>query len=88
MAATDPLTPFQWLNAAESQADPLGEISSVGFFRNLEPSEVVRRCTPVPRAFALAAKVTGVSFTADMLDRPLLIGPIAYRWSPPDHTTA
>ncbi|NNH68671.1 hypothetical protein HLB23_02040 [Nocardia uniformis] len=42
--------------------------------------------TVVPRAFALAAKVTGVSFTADMLDQPLLIGPIAYRWSPPDHT--
>ncbi|MEV6279975.1 DUF6461 domain-containing protein [Nocardia sp. NPDC051832] len=35
--------------------------------------------TGVPRAFALAAKVTGVSFTADMLDQPLLIGPIAHR---------
>ncbi|MFD6162895.1 hypothetical protein ACFWF7_41355 [Nocardia sp. NPDC060256] len=44
--------------------------------------------TGVPRAFALAAKVTGVSCTADVLDQPLLIGPIAYRWSPPDHTTA
>ncbi len=232
VATTDPLAPFQWLDASESQADPLGEIFSVGFFRNLDPSEVVRRfskgddsgqesdfeelndrmveflgktggghggghvgvfragawsvaiepcgwwmtdrkalaelsrdcevvaitrhdyaepsleyaidgtivtghrlcyphdrwgCDPdrlndymrelgmeldmadhdyvydadedesdsdisystvVPRAFALAAKVTGVSFTADMLDQPLLIGPIAYRWSPPDHTTA
>ncbi|MFD3426209.1 DUF6461 domain-containing protein [Nocardia fluminea] len=226
MATTDPLAPFQWLNASESQADPLGEIFSVGFFRNLDPSEVMRRvskhddsgqesdfeelndrmveflgktggghggghvgvfragawsmaiepvgwwmtdrtalaelsrdcevlaitrhdyaepsleyaidgtivtghrlcyphirwgCDPdrlndymrelgmkldmtddeddsdsdawdisysavVPRAFALAAKVTGVSFTADMLDQPLLIGPISYRWSPPDHT--
>ncbi len=228
MATTDPLAPLQWLNASESQADPLGEIFSVGFFRNLDPSEVVRRfskgddsgqesdfeelndrmveflgktggvhggghvgvfragawsvaiepvgwwmtdrktlaelsrdcevlaitihgyaehsleyaidgtivtghrleyphirwgCDPdrlndymrelgmeldmtdddyvydadedesdsdawdisysavVPRAFALAAKVTGVSFTADMLDQPLLIGPIAYRMS-------
>ncbi|WP_306362101.1 DUF6461 domain-containing protein [Nocardia sp. CC227C] len=33
----------------------------------------------VPRAFALAAKVTGVSFTPDMLNEPLLVGPIAYR---------
>ncbi|WP_435592235.1 DUF6461 domain-containing protein [Nocardia sp. bgisy118] len=228
MATTDPLAPLQWLNASESQADPLGEIFSVGFFRNLDPSEVVRRfskgddsgqesdfeelndrmveflgktggvhggghvgvfragawsvaiepvgwwmtdrktlaelsrdcevlaitihgyaehsleyaidgtivtghrleyphirwgCDPdrlndymrelgmeldmtdddyvydadedesdsdawdisysavVPRAFALAAKVTGVSFTADMLDQPMLIGPIAYRMS-------
>ncbi|MGW5452290.1 DUF6461 domain-containing protein [Nocardia sp. NPDC003979] len=43
MATTDPLAPFQWLNAAESQADPLDEIYSVGFFRNQDPSEVVRR---------------------------------------------
>ncbi|MFB7718704.1 DUF6461 domain-containing protein [Nocardia sp. NPDC056100] len=219
VVTTDPLAPFQWLGAAESQVDPLGEIFSVGFFRNLDPSEVVRRfskgedsgqesdfeelndrmveflgktgggqggghvgvlragawsvaiepvgwwmtdrkaladlsrdcevlaitrhdyaepsleyaidgtivtghrlfyphdrwgCDPdrlndymrelgmeldmtnddisygtiVPRAFALAAKVTGVSFTPDMLDQPLLIGPIAYRWQPPHHTTA
>ncbi|MEU7140902.1 DUF6461 domain-containing protein [Nocardia sp. NPDC046473] len=232
MATIDPLAPFQWLNAFENQADPLGEIFSVGFFRNLAPSQVVRRfskgddsgqesdfeelndrmveflgktggghggghvgvfragvwsvaiepvgwwmtdretlpelsrdcevlaitvhgyaehsleyaidgtivtghrleyphdrwgCDPdrlndymrelgmevelgmtdndhiydpdedesdsdystcVPRAFALAAKVTGVSFTADMLDQPLIIGPIAYRWSPSGHTTA
>ncbi|MBP2191183.1 DUF6461 domain-containing protein [Nocardia goodfellowii] len=225
MATTDPLAPFQWLDAAESRADPLGEIFSVGFFRNLDPSEVVRRfskgddsgqesdfaelndrmveflgktgggdggghvgvlragawsvaiepvgwwmtdrkalaelsrecevlaitihgyaehsleyaidgtivtghrlehphdrwgsdpdrlndymrelgmelepedesdsdawdisySSPAPRAFALAAKVTGVSFTADMLDQSMLIGPIAYRWTPPHHTTA
>ncbi|MEV6279974.1 hypothetical protein [Nocardia sp. NPDC051832] len=43
MATTDPLAPFQWLNASESQAGPLGVIFSVGFFRNLDPSEVVRR---------------------------------------------
>lgn len=30
----------------------------------------------VPRGFALAAKVTGVSFTPDMLDRPMLVGPV------------
>ncbi|MEU6714010.1 DUF6461 domain-containing protein [Nonomuraea sp. NPDC046802] len=35
--------------------------------------------TAVPRGFALAAKVTGVSFTQDMLDRPMLVGPIAQR---------
>ena len=33
--------------------------------------------TAVPRGFALAAKVTGVPFTPDMLDRPMLVGPIA-----------
>ncbi|MFI9507873.1 hypothetical protein [Nocardia sp. NPDC052566] len=33
------------------------------------------RFTAVPRAFALAAKITGMSFTPDMLDRPLLVGP-------------
>lgn len=33
----------------------------------------------VPRGFALAAKVTGVPFTADMLDRPMLVGSIAER---------
>ncbi|MFB9621766.1 DUF6461 domain-containing protein [Nonomuraea helvata] len=33
----------------------------------------------VPRAFALAAKVTGVPFTPDMLDRPMLVGPITER---------
>ncbi|WP_199744916.1 DUF6461 domain-containing protein [Actinomadura harenae] len=32
--------------------------------------------TAVPRGFALAAKVTGVPFTPDMLDRPMLVGPI------------
>ncbi|MEV6771779.1 DUF6461 domain-containing protein [Nocardia sp. NPDC051030] len=216
MATTDPLAPFQWLNASESQAGPLGVIFSIAFFRNLEPAAVVRRfsngadsgqesdfeelsdghvgvfragawsvaiapygwwmtddkmlaelsrhcevlaitrhdyavhslayaidgkivtghrlwyphirwgCDPdrlndymrelgmeldmtdddyiydadedepesdsdawdisvstgVPRAFALAAKVTGVSFTADMLDQPLLIGPVDHRWAP------
>ncbi len=35
--------------------------------------------TAVPRGFALAAKVTGVAFTSDMLDRPMLVGPIAER---------
>ncbi|MFI6600520.1 DUF6461 domain-containing protein [Nonomuraea sp. NPDC050536] len=35
--------------------------------------------TAVPRGFALAAKVTGVSFTPDMLDRPMLVGPIVER---------
>ncbi len=33
--------------------------------------------TALPRAFALAAKVTGVPFTPDLLDRPMLIGRIA-----------
>jgi hypothetical protein len=32
--------------------------------------------TAVPRGFALAAKVTGVQFRPDMLDRPMLVGPI------------
>ncbi|MEU9836295.1 DUF6461 domain-containing protein [Streptosporangium sp. NPDC048047] len=32
--------------------------------------------TAVPRGFALAAKVTGVPFTADMLERPMLVGSI------------
>ncbi|WP_223190943.1 DUF6461 domain-containing protein [Nonomuraea terrae] len=35
--------------------------------------------TAAPRGFALAAKVTGVPLTPDMLDRPLLVGPIAER---------
>ncbi|GIH91278.1 hypothetical protein ACFFMN_09780 [Planobispora siamensis] len=35
--------------------------------------------TAVPRGFALAAKVTGVPFTPDMLDRPMLVGPITER---------
>jgi Family of unknown function (DUF6461) len=35
--------------------------------------------TAVPRGFALAAKVTGVSFTPDRLDRPMLVGPIVER---------
>ncbi|MEV0251894.1 DUF6461 domain-containing protein [Nocardia sp. NPDC050712] len=43
MATTDPLAPFQWLNASESQAGPLGVIFSIAFVRNLDPSEVVRR---------------------------------------------
>ncbi|MFQ6397567.1 DUF6461 domain-containing protein [Nocardia sp. KC 131] len=33
----------------------------------------------VPRAFALAAKVTQVRFTSDMLSRAMLVGPVAYR---------
>ena len=33
----------------------------------------------VPRGFALAAKVTGVPFTAGMLGRPMLVGPIVQR---------
>ncbi|MFG6195486.1 DUF6461 domain-containing protein [Nonomuraea sp. JJY05] len=33
----------------------------------------------VPRGFALAAKVTGVPFTPDLLGRPMLVGPIAER---------
>ncbi|SDM49097.1 hypothetical protein [Nonomuraea jiangxiensis] len=32
--------------------------------------------TAVPRGFALAAEVTGVPLTPDMLDRPMLVGPI------------
>ncbi len=231
MSTPDPLAPFQWLDASQSRVDPLGEIYSIGFFRNLDPSEVVRRFSRgddsgresdfeelnhrtaefvrkndsahggghvgvfragawsvaiepvewwmtdrevlaelsrdcevlaitihgyadhsleyaidgttvtghrlelphdrwgsdpdrlndhmrelgmdldgtdddpaydpddpeddwdisytfvVPRTFALAEKVTGVTFTADMLDQPLLVGPVAFRWSPPDHTT-
>lgn len=43
MKTTDPLAPFQWLNASESQAGPLGVIFSVALFRNLDPPEVVRR---------------------------------------------
>ncbi|WP_232840279.1 DUF6461 domain-containing protein [Nocardia aurea] len=43
MATTDPLAPFQWLNASESQAGPLGVIFSIAFFRDLDPSGVVRR---------------------------------------------
>ncbi|MFP3964979.1 DUF6461 domain-containing protein [Actinomadura fulvescens] len=35
--------------------------------------------TAVPRGFALAAKVTGVPFTPDMLGRPMLVGPITER---------
>ncbi|WP_345430432.1 DUF6461 domain-containing protein [Actinoallomurus vinaceus] len=35
--------------------------------------------TAVPRGFALAAKVTGVPFTPDMLGRPMLMGPIVER---------
>ncbi|MER7500394.1 DUF6461 domain-containing protein [Nonomuraea pusilla] len=32
--------------------------------------------TAVPRSFALAAKVNGVRFGPEMLDRPMLVGPI------------
>ncbi|MGW3894528.1 DUF6461 domain-containing protein [Micromonospora profundi] len=35
--------------------------------------------TAVPRGFALAAKVTGVSFAPDMLDRPMLVAPFVER---------
>lgn len=35
--------------------------------------------TAVPRGFALAAKVTRVPFTPDMLDRPMLVGSIVER---------
>lgn len=35
--------------------------------------------TAVPRAFALAAKVTGVPFTPGLLRRPMLVGPIVER---------
>ncbi|MEU1727325.1 DUF6461 domain-containing protein [Nonomuraea sp. NPDC005692] len=35
--------------------------------------------TAVPRGFALAAKVTGVPFRPDLLDRPMLVGPIVRR---------
>ncbi|WP_433356068.1 DUF6461 domain-containing protein [Microtetraspora malaysiensis] len=35
--------------------------------------------TAVPRGFALAAKVTGVPFTPDMLGCPMLVGPIVER---------
>lgn len=33
----------------------------------------------VPRAFALAARLTGVRFIPDLLDRVMLVGPVAYR---------
>ncbi|QFY09190.1 hypothetical protein GBF35_23225 [Nonomuraea phyllanthi] len=36
--------------------------------------------TAVPRGFALAAKVTGVPLTPALLDRPMLVGPIAPAW--------
>ncbi|MFG1946182.1 DUF6461 domain-containing protein [Nonomuraea sp. NPDC048826] len=35
--------------------------------------------TAIPRGFALAAKVTAVPFTPDVLSRPMLVGPIAER---------
>ncbi|WP_345570764.1 DUF6461 domain-containing protein [Nonomuraea rosea] len=35
--------------------------------------------TAVPRGFALAAKVTGVPFTSDLLGRPMLVGRIRER---------
>ncbi|MFC5827844.1 DUF6461 domain-containing protein [Nonomuraea insulae] len=34
--------------------------------------------TAVPRGFALAARVTGVPFTPGLLDRTMLVGPIAH----------
>lgn len=44
MTATDPLAPFQWLNASENEGGgPLGVIFSVAFFRGLDPAEVMRR---------------------------------------------
>ncbi|WP_049571795.1 DUF6461 domain-containing protein [Nonomuraea sp. SBT364] len=43
MTTTDPLGPFQWLNAGESEGGPLGVIFSVAFFRGLDPAAVVRR---------------------------------------------
>ncbi len=33
----------------------------------------------LPRAFALAAKLTQVRFTPEILDRAMLVGPVAYR---------
>lgn len=33
----------------------------------------------IPRAFALAAEITGVAFTPSLLDGPLLVGPISQR---------
>ncbi|MBF6347672.1 hypothetical protein IU448_01425 [Nocardia flavorosea] len=33
----------------------------------------------VPRAFALAAKLTQIRFIPEMLDRAMLVGPVAYR---------
>ncbi|MEU4517013.1 DUF6461 domain-containing protein [Nonomuraea wenchangensis] len=38
--------------------------------------------TAVPRAFALAARITGVPFTPDLLDRPMLVGPIVDPFGP------
>ncbi|MED7924567.1 DUF6461 domain-containing protein [Nonomuraea sp. LP-02] len=38
--------------------------------------------TAVPRAFALAARITGVSFTPDLLDRPMLVGPVVDPFGP------
>jgi hypothetical protein len=35
--------------------------------------------TAVPGGFALAAKITAVPFTRDMLGRPMLVGPILGR---------
>ncbi|MFI0366442.1 DUF6461 domain-containing protein [Actinomadura sp. 1N219] len=39
----------------------------------------VNYSTAVPRGFALAAKVTGMPLTPEMLRRPMLVGPIAQR---------
>ncbi|WP_020539697.1 DUF6461 domain-containing protein [Nonomuraea coxensis] len=41
--------------------------------------------TAVPRAFALAARITGVSFTPDLLARPMLVGPIVDPFGPDLH---
>ncbi|WP_432931475.1 DUF6461 domain-containing protein [Microbispora sp. CA-135349] len=45
MTTTDPLIPFQWLNASEVEGGVrgLGVIFSAAFFRGLDPAEVVRR---------------------------------------------
>ncbi|MGW0252745.1 DUF6461 domain-containing protein [Nocardia goodfellowii] len=36
----------------------------------------------LPGAFAVAAQLTGVRFAPEMLDRAMLVGPVAFRWSP------
>ncbi|MEV6276811.1 DUF6461 domain-containing protein [Nocardia sp. NPDC051832] len=35
----------------------------------------------LPRAFALTAQLTQVRFTPEMLDRAMLVGPVAFKWS-------
>lgn len=43
----------------------------------LEDAEAAAQHAALPQAFALAARITGVPFAADMLDRPMLVARIA-----------